>query len=35
MNEDFRTRRGVDTPSISGEVPRFWQELKQSHGPKS
>jgi predicted O-methyltransferase YrrM len=31
VNEDFRTRHGVDSPSISGEVPRFWQELKQSH----
>jgi predicted O-methyltransferase YrrM len=31
VNEDFRTRRGVETPSISGEVPRFWRELKQSH----
>lgn len=31
VNDDFRTRHGVDSPSISGEVPRFWQELKQSH----
>jgi predicted O-methyltransferase YrrM len=28
VNEDFRTRRGLETPSISGEVPRFWRELK-------
>jgi predicted O-methyltransferase YrrM len=29
VNEDFRTRDGVETPSISGEVPRFWRELKE------
>jgi len=31
VNEDFRTRHGVETPSISGEVPRFWRELKERH----
>jgi predicted O-methyltransferase YrrM len=31
INEDFRTRHGIDTPSISGDVPRFWRELKESH----
>ena len=31
MNEDFRTRRGFETPSISGEVPRFWRELKERY----
>jgi hypothetical protein len=28
VNEDYATRHGVETPSISGEVPRFWHELK-------
>lgn len=28
INEDFRTKHGIETPSISGEVPRFWRELK-------
>jgi predicted O-methyltransferase YrrM len=28
VNEDFRTKHGIETPSISGEVPRFWRELK-------
>jgi predicted O-methyltransferase YrrM len=28
VNEDFRTRHGLETPSISGEVPRFWRELQ-------
>jgi predicted O-methyltransferase YrrM len=28
VNEDFRTRHSVDSPSVSGEVPRFWDELK-------
>jgi predicted O-methyltransferase YrrM len=31
VNEDFRTRHGVETPSISGEVPRFWRELKERY----
>jgi predicted O-methyltransferase YrrM len=31
VNEDFRTRHGLDTPSISGDVPRFWRELKERH----
>ena len=29
VNEDFRTKHGIETPSISGEVPRFWRELKE------
>jgi len=29
INEDFRTKHGIETPSISGEVPRFWRELKE------
>lgn len=31
VNEDFRTRHGIVTPSISGEVPLFWRELKERH----
>jgi predicted O-methyltransferase YrrM len=31
INEDFRTRHGIVTPSISGDVPRFWLELKERH----
>ncbi|HEY6149936.1 MAG TPA: class I SAM-dependent methyltransferase [Gaiellaceae bacterium] len=31
VNEDFRTSRGVDSPSISGEVPRFWRELRERY----
>jgi predicted O-methyltransferase YrrM len=31
INEDFRTRHGIETPSISGDVPRFWRELKERH----
>ena len=31
VNEDFRTRHGITTPSISGDVPRFWCELKKRH----
>jgi predicted O-methyltransferase YrrM len=31
INEDFRTRHGIETPSISGEVPRFWRELKERY----
>jgi predicted O-methyltransferase YrrM len=27
INEDF----GADSPSISGDVPRFWRELKERH----
>jgi predicted O-methyltransferase YrrM len=27
INEDYATRHGRQTPSISGEVPRFWREL--------
>jgi predicted O-methyltransferase YrrM len=31
VNEDFRTRHGIETQSFSGEVPRFWRELKERH----
>jgi predicted O-methyltransferase YrrM len=31
VNEDFRTRSGVESPSISGDVPRFWRELKEHY----
>jgi predicted O-methyltransferase YrrM len=31
INEDFRTKHGIETPSISGEVPRFWGELKERY----
>jgi predicted O-methyltransferase YrrM len=31
VNEDFATRHGVQTASISGEVPRFWRELKEHY----
>jgi predicted O-methyltransferase YrrM len=31
INEDFRTRHGLDTASVSGDVPRFWRELKGSY----
>jgi predicted O-methyltransferase YrrM len=31
VNEDFRTRHGIETPSISGDVPRFWRELKEGY----
>ena len=31
VNEDFRTKHGIETPSISGDVPRFWRELKERH----
>jgi predicted O-methyltransferase YrrM len=31
VNEDFRTRHGIVTASISGDVPRFWRELKERH----
>ena len=30
VNEDFRTRHGQETPSISGEVPRFWQAAEDA-----
>jgi predicted O-methyltransferase YrrM len=30
INEDFATRHGVQTLSVSGDVPRFWAELKQT-----
>jgi len=28
INEDYSTRHGTPTPSVSGEVPRYWRELK-------
>jgi predicted O-methyltransferase YrrM len=31
INEDFATRHGVQTSSISGDVPRYWRELKATH----
>ncbi len=31
VNEDYRASRGIETPSISGDVPRFWNELKGRH----
>jgi predicted O-methyltransferase YrrM len=31
VNEDFASRHDVQTVSISGEVPRFWRELKEHH----
>jgi predicted O-methyltransferase YrrM len=31
INPDFRTRHDVETPSISGDVPRYWSELKDQH----
>jgi predicted O-methyltransferase YrrM len=31
INEDFATRHGVPTDSVSGDVPRFWRELKEQH----
>jgi len=31
VNEDFRTKQGVDSPSISGDVPRYWRELKERY----
>jgi predicted O-methyltransferase YrrM len=31
INEDFRIKHGIETPSISGDVPRFWRELKKRH----
>jgi predicted O-methyltransferase YrrM len=31
VNSDFRARHGLETPSISGEVPRYWNELKRDH----
>jgi predicted O-methyltransferase YrrM len=29
--QDYRTSRGLRTGTDSGDVPRFWNELKQSH----
>ena len=31
INEDFTTRKGISTPAISGDVPRFWRELRERH----
>jgi predicted O-methyltransferase YrrM len=31
IQEDYRTSRGTPTASISGEVPRFWRELRERH----
>ena len=31
INEDYATRKGISTPAISGEVPRFWRELREQH----
>ena len=31
INPDFGTRDDVKTPSISGDVPRYWSELKKHH----
>ena len=31
INEDYATSRGLPTPAISGEVPRFWRELRERH----
>jgi predicted O-methyltransferase YrrM len=31
INEDFSTRLGVSTAAISGDVPRFWRELKERY----
>ena len=31
INEDFSARHGKETASISGDVPRFWTELKAKH----
>jgi predicted O-methyltransferase YrrM len=31
INPDFRARHDLETPSISGDVPRYWSELKQQH----
>jgi predicted O-methyltransferase YrrM len=31
VNPDFRTRHDVETPSISGDVPRYWSELKEQY----
>ncbi|HST18004.1 MAG TPA: class I SAM-dependent methyltransferase [Gaiellaceae bacterium] len=31
IQEDYATSRGTPTPSISGDVPRFWRELCEQH----
>jgi predicted O-methyltransferase YrrM len=31
INADFEARHGVSTPSISGDVPRYWNELKERY----
>jgi len=31
INEDYATRYGRQTASISGDVPRFWRELRATH----
>jgi predicted O-methyltransferase YrrM len=31
IHEDYATSRGTPTNAISGDVPRFWQELRQRH----
>jgi predicted O-methyltransferase YrrM len=31
INPDFSTRSDLATPSISGDVPRYWSELKKEH----
>ena len=31
MQEDYATSRGTQTAAISGEVPRFWRELREGH----
>jgi predicted O-methyltransferase YrrM len=31
VNEDFATRHGTPTASVSGDVPRFWNELKRKY----
>jgi predicted O-methyltransferase YrrM len=31
IQEDYATSRGTQTAAISGEVPRFWRELREGH----
>jgi len=31
IQEDYATSRGTPTAAISGEVPRFWRELREAH----
>jgi predicted O-methyltransferase YrrM len=31
VQEDFATSRGTPTNTVSGDVPRFWRELKETH----